>query len=80
MNKLQIEKRERSLTIDEVKELFRVVETPNTREDILVGAYLLLNQQAAAELHFEKLGTELQEEFKKYPIFHFWKKTEVNNG
>lgn len=73
LNKLQIEKRERALTIDEVKELFQVIETPGVREDVLVGAYLLLDQQTAAELHFEKLDKQLQEEFKKYPIFHFWK-------
>lgn len=78
LNKLQIEKRERPLTINEIKELFRVVETPNQREDILVGAYLLLDQQPAAEVHFEKLGSELQEEFKKYPIFHFWKENGGN--
>ena len=61
------------MTIDEVKELFRVVETPGVREDVLVGAYLLLDQQAAAELHFDKLDEQLKEEFMKYPIFHFWK-------
>ena len=76
LNKLQIEKRERSLTIDEVKELFRIIEAPNTSENVLVGAYLLLDQQTAAELHFEKLEASLQEEFKKYPIFHFWKETD----
>lgn len=79
LNKLQIEKRERALTIDEVKELFRVIETPDVREDVLVGAYLLLDQQPAAELHFEKLDTQLQEEFKKYPIFHFWKESGGNS-
>ena len=79
LNKLQIEKRERALTIDEVKELFRVIETPGVREDVLVGAYLLLDQQPAAELHFEKLDTQLQEEFKKYPIFHFWKESGGNS-
>lgn len=79
LNKLQIEKRERALTIDEVKELFRVIETPGAREDVLVGAYLLLDQQPAAELHFEKLDTQLQEEFKKYPIFHFWKESGGNS-
>lgn len=79
LNKLQIEKRERALTIDEVKELFRVIESPGVREDVLVGAYLLLDQQPAAELHFEKLDTQLQEEFKKYPIFHFWKESGGNS-
>lgn len=78
LNKLQIEKRERALTMDEVKELFRIIETPGVREDVLVGAYLLLDQQIAAELHFEKFGKQLQEEFKKYPIFHFWKESGGN--
>lgn len=73
LNRLQIEKRERSLTIVEVKELFRIIEAPGVREDVLVGAYLLLDQQPAAELHFEKLDKQLQENFKMYPIFHFWK-------
>lgn len=73
LNKLQIEKRMGDLSITQIKELFRMVETPNIREDVLVGAYLLLDQQAAAELHFEKMDQQLQEEFKKYPIYHFWK-------
>lgn len=79
LNRLQIEKRERTLTIGEVKELFRIIESPGVREDVLVGAYLLLDQQAAAELHFEKLDKQLQEEFKKYPIFHFWKESGGNS-
>lgn len=72
LNTLQIEKRQRALNIEEVKELFRIIENPKTCEDILVGSYLLLDQQAAAHLHFEKLDKQLQEEFKKYPIYHFW--------
>ena len=78
LNRLQIEKRERSLTIDEVKELYQVIEAPDVREAVLVGAYLLLGQQTAAELHFEKLDEGLQKEFKKYPIFHFWKENGEN--
>lgn len=78
LNRLQIEKRERSLTIDEVKELYQVIEAPDAREAVLVGAYLLLEQQTAAELHFEKLDEGLQNEFKKYPIFHFWKENGEN--
>lgn len=73
INKLQTVKRMRALTIDEVKELFRIVESSNSKDDILVGAYLLLDQQAAAEIHFERLSEPQQEEFRKYPIFHFWK-------
>lgn len=75
LNKLQIEKRNRVLTKDEEKELLQIIEDPKTSEDIMVGAYLLLDQQAAAELHFERLETPLKENFKTYPIFHFWKKS-----
>lgn len=80
LNKLQIEKRIGALSITRIKELFRMVETPNIREDVLVGAYLLLDQQAAAELHFEKMEPQLQEEFKKYPIYHFWKENGGNEN
>lgn len=73
LNKLQTEKRERALTKDETKQLLRVIETPGISEDLLVGAYLLLDQQAAAELHFERLDEQLQEKFIKHPIFHFGK-------
>lgn len=79
LNKLQIEKRERSLTKDETKQLFQVIETPGISEDFLVGAYLLLGQQVAAELHFEKLDKQVQEKFKKHPIFHFWKENGENS-
>lgn len=75
LNKLQIEKRNRVLTKDEEKELLQIIEDPKTSEDIMVGAYLLLDQQAAAELHFERLEIPLKENFKTYPIFHFWKKS-----
>lgn len=73
LNKLQVVKRMGDLTITQLRELYRLVETPNKREDVLVGAYLLLGQQAAAELHFEKMDQETQEAFRTYPIYHFWK-------
>ena len=76
INKLQVIKRIRPLDIDEVKELFHIIETPNVQEDILVGVYLLLDQQSAAEIHFNRLDQSMQKEFPKYPIYHFWKKQE----
>ena len=75
LNKLQIEKRKNHLSLSQVRELFRITESPNIREDVLVGAYLLLDQQEEAEFHFKKMDKELQEAFKSYPIYHFW-----NNG
>ena len=80
LNKLQIEKRERSLTFDEERELLRIVENSDTQEDVIVGAYLLLSQQVAAQIHFSKLNAQQQNEFKTYPIYHFWKSEEKENG
>lgn len=74
LNKLQIIKRLRSLNDDEEKELIHIIESPDVKEDILVGAYLLLGQQAAARIHFDKLNESQQNIIKNYPIFYFWKK------
>ena len=80
LNHLQIVKRERKLIISELAELYKIVEDSTTNEDALVGAYLLLDQQAAAEIHFSKLTPEQQENFKTYPIYHFWNKQEDNDN
>lgn len=72
LNKLQTIRRMREFTIDELKELYTMVEDKQTREDCLVGAYLLLEQQLAAEIHFAKLSEQEQKNFKEYPIYHFW--------
>lgn len=72
LNKLQTIRRKREFTIDEIKELYTLVEDKQTKEDCLVGAYLLLGQQLAAEMHFAKLNEQEQKSFKGYPIYHFW--------
>ena len=72
LNKLQITKRHRDLNHNEIQELYSIIEAPNTPEDVLVGCYLLLDQQIPAQNHFNKLTEEQQTEFKKYPIYHFW--------
>jgi hypothetical protein len=73
LNLLQIVRRERELNIDEVKQLCAITENSLTREDIKVGAYLLLDNQMAAQIHFDILDEDMQEAFKKYPIFAYWK-------
>lgn len=73
LNVLQTIKRYRSFDIDEIRTLYSIIENRATREDCIVGAYLLLNQQQAAEIHFARLPKEEQEKFKEYPIYHFWK-------
>lgn len=77
LNVLQTIKRYRDFNNDEIRILYSIVENGDTREDFIVGAYLLLGQQQAAEIHFEKMSEEEQNNFKEYPIYHFWK-TELN--
>ena len=79
LNNLQLIKRERQLNADEIKLLYAITEDPNSSEMVLVGAYLLLDQQVPAELHFDKLTEQEKCEFKEYPIYHFWKQTEDEN-
>ena len=74
LNWLQSVKRQRQLTSDEKWALCSITERDGQREDILVGAYLLLENQVAAELHFERLDSDAQENFTKYPIYRYWKK------
>lgn len=78
LNHLQTVKRERKFIITELTELYKIVESNTANEEVLVGVYLLLDQQLMAEMHFSKLSPEQQENFKTYPIYHFWKNIEEN--
>lgn len=80
LNKLQTIKRWRDFNIDEISALYAMVESKDTREDCVVGAYLLLGIPQAAEIHFAKLSEEEQKNFKEYPIYHFWEAEEKENG
>lgn len=76
LNYLQIIKRQRAFTKEETKQIYTIISSNNSSDEILVGAYLLLDQQEAAEMYFEKLEEEQQINFTTYPIYHFWKKDE----
>lgn len=81
LNQLQIIKRMRDLNAAETKSLYQIILGDGVDDAIFVGAYLLLGEQKSAEEYFEKLPPEMQDEFKDYPIYHFWKKSEdENNG
>lgn len=70
LNKLQITKRRRNLSITEIIELGRLTESRNT-PNIRCGAYLLLGETEQAQLCFNELPIETQTEFATYPICHF---------
>lgn len=80
LNRLQVVRRKRDLSLDEVASLYEMIENPDTREDSRVGAYLLLGQQQAAEIHFARLSEEEQKNFRKYPIYHYWNQEDTDNG
>ena len=77
---MQVIKRMRNFTIEEVRAVYSIIEDSTANDVILVGAYLLLDQQPLAEIHFERLDDTIKEEFKTYPIYHFWKSEEKDNG
>ena len=72
LNHLQIIRRERALNTDEKKLLCEIAEDISTSEQEKTGAYLLLNNQVLAEIHFNRLTKEEQEVFMSFPIYKFW--------
>lgn len=72
LNKMQIIKRTRKLNDSEIPQLLTII-SDNKENKILTGAYLLLENIDMATYHFNKMPTEEQDEFNKYPIKIFWK-------
>lgn len=81
LNRLQTIKRRRSLNIEEVSALYELIENKVTYEEAVIGAYLILDNQQAAEIHLSRLTKERQDAFKEFPIYRFYKETteETNN-
>lgn len=73
INYLQVIKRERELSQDEIILLIDMVESPQCDSMCKTAAYLLLDNQHAAYMHFKKLQFDQQEQFKTFPIYSFWK-------
>ena len=73
LNYYQTILRRRELTQSEIIELVALTEEQNLPEEVYTGAHLLLKNQASAEVHFNKLASNLQREFEKYPIYRFWR-------
>lgn len=72
LNKLQITKRRRALSESEIVELAKITENTCATET-KCGAYLLMGFDDEAQKCFDKLPTNAQEEFLKYPICLFGK-------
>ena len=72
INLWQIRKRMGVLTIEEKKEALKIAEDTSQEESIRVGANLILDNQIAAESHFEKLSEAERQSLREYPIFRYW--------
>lgn len=56
---------------EEIRELSAIVESGESSLEHLVGAYLLLDNDLAAELHLERLEERTREVLVKCPIYRF---------
>ena len=72
LNQLQIQKRRRQLSTQEIIELGRFTDT-DYPANIRCGAYLLLGDSDEAQKCFDELSKEMQKEFITFPICHFGK-------
>ena len=73
INALQTVCRRRELDKEERLNLLRIAEDPHAEERLRTGAYLLLKNQEAAEMHFQLMDDDTKELFRQWPIYHFWK-------
>lgn len=72
LNRLQITRRERELSVAEKAELYSIMANAPDNS-IRLGVLLLLDEQVEAKKILEALPQEEREKFKDYPIFKFYK-------
>lgn len=70
LNRFQIIKRKRALSLSEILEVGKFTDTGNTAM-IRCGAYLLLEDQVEAQKCFDELSADEQDEFLSFPICKF---------
>lgn len=73
INALQTICRSRGLDKEERLNLLNIAEDPHAEERLRTGAYLLLKNQEAAEMHFKLMDNNTQELFRQWPIYKFWR-------
>ena len=73
LNLFQCQKRARPLTETEIDELFDIAEKCKTEEG-KTAAFLLSDNQVAAQRHYKKLNKEAKAQFESFPIYHFMNK------
>lgn len=80
LNYYQAIKRTRKFTEEEIAELLTIVESGTDKNDVLAGVHLLLDNQAAASIYYKRMDEKMKEQFRNYPIFHFWKENSTEGN
>ena len=79
LNRLQIIKRYREFTMEEMDCLYDLIENATFDRLIKVAAYLLLDNQEMAQKHFKSMRKNEQKKFVSCPIFYFAKFNKVKD-
>ena len=72
LNRFQVIKRQRELTENEKRVLFKIIETTNMKPN-KTAAFLLYGDLLQAKYYYEQLTQDEQTMFDSYPINIFWK-------
>ena len=73
LNYFQVLKREGALGKEEQNKLLQIMDTSTMDRPSIIAANLLLDNQIAAEWHFDKLDDGDKKTFRSFPINKFWK-------
>ena len=73
VNKIQIVKRQRGLSGDDVVELERMLTEEGMEDSLRVGVNLLLDRQNEAEAIFGTLPEEEKKRLREFPIWRYWR-------
>lgn len=73
INLWQTLKRMGELREEDLKEIFQLADDSSQEEAVRVGAYLILDNQLAAEAHFERVPENQRSALSDFPIFRYWK-------
>jgi len=72
LNSMQIKKRQKIISSDDIQELKRIIEDVSIPNDVRLGAAIIIGENSTANCIFEQLSEEMRNIFIQYPIYHLW--------
>lgn len=80
LNYYQAIKRSRDFEAKEIQALHSIIEGNPIRQDVYVGAYLLLGDYESAENHFNDMDVQSQKDFMLFPISRYFSESQSHNS